>query len=55
MVRSMANSSQRVVRYTGMRPVANAIGPYGAEPLDPWLTHPYRLVQTLTALCRTPP
>jgi hypothetical protein len=42
------------VRYTGLRPASNAIGPYGAALPDPAAADPYRLLQTLTALCRTP-
>jgi hypothetical protein len=34
--------------------VANAIRPYGMELPDRAAAKPYRMLQTLTALCRTP-
>jgi hypothetical protein len=42
------------VRYPGLRPVSNAIGPYGADVPDRGVAGPHRIVQTLTALCRSP-
>jgi hypothetical protein len=42
------------VRYTGLRPASNVIGPYGTALSDLAVAEPYRILQTLTALCRTP-
>lgn len=42
------------VRYTGLRPATNAIGPYGAAFPDRGAAGPHRILQTLAALCRTP-
>jgi hypothetical protein len=43
------------VRYTGLRAASNAIGPYDGAFPDPGVAGPHRILQTLTALCRTPP
>jgi hypothetical protein len=42
------------VRYTALRAASNAIGPYGGALPDPGVAGPHRILQTLTALCRTP-